>query len=76
MALKQALKRGDWIKATSLENPGATLTGQAGHDMNRIGYASLDVILGPNIDYVSINVNYWDVEVTHANMLSNNYPNE
>lgn len=74
MALNGNLKKGDWIKLTS--KTGSVIIGQAGHDKDRGGYARLEVVVGgdntltrPNeVDVITVNVNYWDVEMTHRNL--------
>lgn len=78
MSLKEPLKHGDWVKATSVVNPGVSITGQAGHDMDTLGYAKLEILIGYSHSpgMVAINVNGWDVERTHSNMVTIHYPNE
>lgn len=76
MSLKKELKRGDWVKATNVRAPGSILEGQATHDMALFGRAQLELILGDNGERVSINVNYWDVEIIRKNLLTGGYPNE
>lgn len=75
MALKESLHRGDWVKATS--KTGAVIVGQAAHDMHRAGYSGLTITIGGDdaishpsqAQNVSINVNFWDVETTHHNLI-------
>lgn len=67
MALQQALKKGDWVFAT--DRTGSSITGQATSDMGLIGPSLLRLAVGSdsNSGFININVNYWDVEVTHKN---------
>lgn len=66
MALKHSLKKGDWIRAE--HESGASIEGQAHHDMNTFGDAHLDIRLPMN-KLVNINVNFWDVKITKANLI-------
>lgn len=67
VALKQDLKKGDWVFATDLT--GSSITGQVTDDMSNRGSSLLRLAVGSGSasGFININVNYWDVEVTHKN---------
>lgn len=67
MLLKNKIHRGDWIVATNIDTK-ASITGQAAHKLQPIGPALLEVMLEPDKSTM-INVNFWDVDVIHRNML-------
>lgn len=75
MALNQALRRGDWVKASS--KSGSVIVGQAAHDMSTAGFSRLTITIGgdnaiaqpDSTQNVSINVNFWDIETMIHNMM-------
>lgn len=68
MSLKQKVKRGDWVRATTAE--GSIIEAQALHDLSFPGSASLELLLsGTQNNRTILNVNHWDVEVIRRNMI-------
>lgn len=70
MSLKQRLHKGDWVRA---EASGTVIEGQAAHDMERAGSATLLVKVADQV-IIPVNVNRWDVSVVRENLIP--YPEE
>lgn len=73
MALKQGLKKGDWVRAVQvIDNEtfegGGIIEGQAYHDMDLSGSSCLTVYI-TDVASIEINVNFWDVSLLRKNQI-------
>lgn len=71
MTLSQALRRGDWVSASS--PTGSKIVGQATHDISLGGPAALTLALaggpGDRVQTITINVNFWTTDRLMGNLI-------